>query len=40
MDHCIVNIGELVHAHCIGVLLAGKMADPMYGNPREGTLDL
>ena len=36
----IANLGELADAQCACVLSTGKMADRMYGRPREGTLDL
>ena len=35
-----INFGELAYAQCACVLSAGKMADRMYGHPREGALDL
>ena len=38
--HHIANLGELVYAQCACVLSAGKMADLMYGQSREGALDL
>ena len=42
MEHgaSIANLGELAYAQCACVLSAGKMADRMYGRPREGPLDL
>ena len=36
----IANLAELEYAQCACVLSAGKMADLMYGHPREGALDL
>ena len=38
--HHITNLGERAYAQCACVLSAGKMADLMYGQPREGALDL
>ena len=35
-----VNFGELAYAQCACMLSAGKMANRMYGQPREGALDL
>ena len=37
--HYIANPGELAYAQCACVLSAAKMADRMYGHPREGVLD-
>ena len=39
-EHHIANLRELAYAQCTCVLSAGKMADRIYGNPREGALDL
>ena len=39
-EHHIARLGELACAQCACVLSAGKMADRMYGQPREGALDL
>ena len=39
-EHHIAHLGELACAQCECVLSAGKCADGMYGNPREGALDL
>ena len=39
-ENHITNLGELACAQCACVLSAGKMADRMYGQPREGALDL
>ena len=39
-EHHIANPGELVYAQCACVLSAAKMADRMYGHPREGALNL
>ena len=38
-EHHIANLRELACAQCECVLSAGKCADGMYGNPREGALD-
>ena len=34
------SLAELAYAQCACALSAGKMADLMYGHPREGALDL
>ena len=39
-EHHTANLGELAYAQCACVVFAGKMAELMYGHPREGTLDL
>ena len=39
-EHHIANLGELAYAQGACVLSAEKMADLMYGQPREGALDL
>ena len=36
----IANLAELAYAQCACVLSARKMADLMYGHPREVVLDL
>ena len=39
-EHHIANPGELAYAQCACVVSAGKMANHMYGHPREGALNL
>ena len=40
IEHHIANLGELAYAQCACVLSAGKMPNRMYGDPREGAVDL
>ena len=39
-EHHIANPGELAYAQCACVLSAAKMANRVYGHPREGAINL